>query len=301
MIKVRELAERLLVLQPRFPAPYLELTALHAWSRNEKALREVDAKLRSAELEMGDLIQKNLDLYLGKYEEEQKRERKRIVGAREKLVEEMRKKKTRRGFAVAATGLCKSLLNGETLGERIDAEHVVRLAEEARAACDCMATAEILMSALLHRAHTQLIEREQEYKQLAKRARRSLDSSHLIAVALSREGKAREAALAHPDVKRACQILKDQVAAFPDEPGAWKYVMLQTTHPETAAKVAEALRKDEVNRLVRAITVKLNPVTLPVMLEHYWELKLNGKEKEGLALLRSLGQQGVPLPFDVEG
>ena len=68
----------------------------------------------------------------------------------------------------------------------------------------------------------------------------------------------------------------------------------------TDDRLADVLRKDEVNRAVRALTYKLKPASLPEALEHYWELKLEGKEKEGLALLRRLGEQGVPLPFDIK-
>src|SRR5439155_3805942 len=111
-------------------------------------------------------------------------------------------------------------------GEPIDADRVVKLAEEAYAAQASRMTTEKLKDALLYRAHRQLIERDAEYKKMAERARRSLDPSSLVALALTREGPAKALALANADVVRAAKLVKERFEAFSDEPTPWMYAML---------------------------------------------------------------------------
>src|SRR5207244_3330211 len=147
---------------------------------------------------------------------------------------ELRKRGTDRTLAVALTGLGFGLLRGEMLGEEPDADRLVKLAEEARAACQCRSTAQQLAGALLYRAHRQLSERDGEYRQTAEKLRRVLNSSYLIALALTGEGETAKAVAAHPDVVRACKLLKELAEAFLDEPQAWVWAMLSRTHPETA-------------------------------------------------------------------
>jgi hypothetical protein len=100
-------------------------------------------------------------------------------------------------------------------------------------------------------------------------------------------------------VIRAAQLLKERAEAFPDEASPWVQAMLRNTHEETAAKVAQTLKDDNFSAAARAVAIKLNPLSLSPVLEQFWALQLQEKEKEGQELLRQLGKQGVPLPFEV--
>src|SRR5262249_48243197 len=120
-------------------------------------------------------------------------------------------------FAVAAVSLSEALTSREQMGENVDANQVVRLAEEAHAAAPSRATQSALVTAILFHAHQQLVKQEPDYAKMASRARRSLSPSYLIAVAISEGGKLRDAVLANKDVRRACEMLKESTATFPDE------------------------------------------------------------------------------------
>jgi hypothetical protein len=202
-------------------------------------------------------------------------------------------------FAAAAVGLIHARAAQETFGTAVDADELVRLAEEAHQAAPSAATSSALQFALLTRASHALEAREPEYAAMAKRVRRSLDSTSLIAVALWREGKPREAALANADVKRALELVKAQAAAFPDDPSEWQWVLLRAAYPQDAAKIAEALKKDAASRHDLDLDARLTPVSLPTALRQCWALDSAGQPKAALEPLRRCAAEGVPLPFDL--
>jgi hypothetical protein len=299
MIKARELLKKLLTLQPRQSLAYNFLGQLYSWDHDVKAMEELEAQLRKVGVDEAEAVQTHVNFYSGKTDEQYKQSRKRFLDRWEKLAEEMRRKKKERSLAVALANLVHLSLDGERYGEPVDADQVVKLAEEAYAAHVCRMTTEQLKDALLYRAHRRLIARDQEYKKMAERSRRSLPPPFLVVLALTREGSARALALADADVVRAAKLVKERAEAFPDEPTPWIYAMLKATHSETAARVAEALRTDAIQRLKRSMSLKLRPLNLTDALGQYWVLQLEGKDKEGEALLRTLGERGVPLPFEV--
>jgi len=65
------------------------------------------------------------------------------------------------------------------------------------------------------RASGALTAQERAYAALVSRAGRSLDTSYLVAVTLSREGKLREACLSNEDVRRVVGLLEEQFTMFP--------------------------------------------------------------------------------------
>jgi hypothetical protein len=61
----------------------------------------------------------------------------------------------------------------------------------------------------------------------------------------------------------------------------------------------EALEKNELGRVTRAIASRLSGTIASFAFEDYWELTLAGKEEQGKAVLKRCAALGVPLPFDV--
>ncbi|HKB41724.1 MAG TPA: hypothetical protein VKD72_35190, partial [Gemmataceae bacterium] len=228
-----------------------------------------------------------------------KEEQKARVERWEKMYQRFQKEPRGVTFAVVAITLAEAIIAREQIGEEVDADRVVRLTEEAHAAAPSRATQTNLATALLFRAHRQLVKQEPEYAKMASRARRSLDTGYLIAVALDRGGKLREAVLANKDVRRAGELLRDSTATFSDEISPWICVLLQATHPEDAAARIDTLNKSELAKVGRAIGYRLSAASATTAFESYWALKLAGKEEEGKAILKRCAEQGVPLPFDV--
>src|SRR5262249_32156070 len=163
-------------------------------TRDLAGLRALEKQLQEVELDLTDTTRKQHDFYAGKKDAKLKEERKARAERWEKHYQRFRKERNAT-FAVAAVSLAKALIDREEIGEAVAADQVVRLAEEAQAAAPSHATQRNLVAALLFRAHRQLNTQEPEYGRMASRGRRSLDSSYLIAVAVWRGGKLREAAL----------------------------------------------------------------------------------------------------------
>ena len=184
--------------------------------------------------------------------------------------------------------------------DAVGSDRVVTLAEEAHAAAPSRATHTFLADALLLRAHRRLAKQQPDYARMESRVRQTLGGEFLIAVALERGGKLSAAVLADKDVRRACELLKEQATAFPATASPWLCVLVRAAHPAEGPRLLAALRKDEAGRLSRDVALKLAPTSASVALSSFWALKLEGKEAEGKAILKACAGRGVPLPFDLD-
>ncbi|MBI1917931.1 MAG: hypothetical protein HYS12_24825 [Planctomycetes bacterium] len=297
--KATALANRLLLMAPRRPASYHSLLVLLDLTGDRDGLRTLEATARKADLDLSHSVRESLDLYAGKKDAQRKGEMAGQTPRWEKRYDRLAKGSRGPTFALAADTLVRLLIDSEMIGVDVDADRVVRRAEEAHLAAPSRATQGTLVRALLFRAHRQLAGQEPEYNKMATRVRRALDPNYLLAVALSQGGKPRDAALANKDVRRAGELVRESATELPDQISPWACVLLQALHPEGAAARTEALAKNELGKLSRAITLLLSPARAEAALECYWELKLAGKEEQGKAILKRCADLGVPLPFDV--
>ncbi len=300
VVKARALLERLLVLAPRDESGWALLAGLYGFTQDRRALVELARRVETADLDQADSTRKTLESYQGK---DRAKRVKELNATRQR--EEARAKSLRQGprgqgvtFAVAATQLADTLKGLGQEGAAGDSDRIVALAEEAHKAAPSSATHSALRDALLYRASDTLEKQEPAYQQIATRARRALGAPYLVAAALSREGKAREAALKNPDVRRALELVREDLARFPDEGGPRTWAMLRAAYPDEASRVAAALAKDEAHRAKLAVERTLAPVSARVALLTYWEAQMEGKEAEGRAALKAAAARGVPLPFD---
>src|SRR5262249_61568007 len=79
-------------------------------------------------------------------------------------------------------------------------------------------------------------------------SRRALEPTYLIAVALWREGKPGEAALANDDVRRVQAMLLDGLKRLTDSGTEWDWAMLRAAHPDVAAGLVGQIQAREVQR-----------------------------------------------------
>jgi hypothetical protein len=145
-------------------------------------------------------------------------------------------------------------MGAAVLGWAVDADAVVKLAEEADAAAPSSATRGAVIAALSFRAHRALAAEYRAYAELARKTERSLGSSLLLTYVLGREGPLRDKALANADVKRALA----QVKAFPDNQDPSDWAALRAAHPAEAAQVAKVCRAERLD-LKRKIEEELRP------------------------------------------
>jgi tetratricopeptide (TPR) repeat protein len=290
---------RLLVLAPKNEAVYSVLSALYENNGDRAARTRLLKRLDKAALDLSESDKEKLEIYEGKKDEKLRKELTDAIERSREILEAVRKKDNRNvTFAVAATYLVGAKLALEGVGLPVPADEVVSLAEEAHAAAPSWSTQSTLEMALLARASQALEKEEPAYADMVKRAQRVLGSRYLLAVALSREGKARDAALRNKDVKRVLELVLDDRAKFPESPNVWAWAMLRSAHPDEAAKVAKLLAKDADDEIDRKLGMKLSNVDAATAFGHAWSLQAAGKDDQAREVLKKLAARGVPLPFD---
>ena len=292
--------DRLLVLSPRQPAWYSLAASVRVFSRDPEALRALEKRLASVDLDLQDSQRETLERLAGKKDAKLRKEIQAAIARYEKIVQQARQAPGGPTLAVACTHLASQKIELAALGQRVDADRVVALAEEANAAAPSSATQAGLIKALLFRADQALTRDQPEYAAMASRCRRSLGPSYLIAAALSREGKLREAAPANADVRRALALLAEDATRFPEDHGPWAWAMLRGTHPDAAAHLAPVILADEIGTLERAIELRVAPYSAQSCLRAFWGAELAGKQAEGFEALRRCAALGVPIPLDLK-
>ncbi len=93
-------------------------------------------------------------------------------------------------------------------------------------------------------------------------------------------------------------LQRDRYARYGDSGSPWAWALLQAAYPEDAAKIAQALPKNENGRLERAIDLRLTPYFAATAYTAYWAQQiLGGAEGQGPAVLKRCRDLGVPLPL----
>jgi hypothetical protein len=289
--------ERAQTLEPKSERGYRTLTAVYAVSRDLEALKLLWGRLEKVELDLTDYTRETRAFYLGANDARILQ----VLKTNDERLAAVLPAARRKGGATLALALGKLAGNRmglEVLGQPGKGEEPVALAEQADAAAPSAATRALLISTLLARADRELAKTEPTYAALAARGRRGVGASHLIGVGLGRSPECRKALLAHADVRRAVDLVKETAATFDDDSSPWGWAMLAGAYPEEAAKVAAALRRDEADQLLRRIRLKLSPLSGEAGLEAFWSCQAAGNEAEGTAILRRLLAQQVPLPLE---
>jgi hypothetical protein len=296
--QARSTYDRALILAPNNYALYHQYEKLLYFLGEALALENLGRRAAESSFDEASARQDRLDLWQGKRDARWRPELAAAAARAERRLAEARKSGGAT-FALAVGVLLQARLGQEMVGVPIDADEMVRLADEAHKAAPSTAAQANLRMALLTRAGKALAA-EPAYANMAKRAGRSLGSSYLIAVALWRDGPARQAALANADVRRAVALTRDFATRFPDSPDEWSWVLLRPTHPEDAARVGAAIKANELFARKRALDARLSLRGDPgAALRQCWVLEATGNAEQVREVLRRCVADGGPLPFDV--
>jgi hypothetical protein len=290
--------ERLLILAPRDLLAPASLAALYAASQDKAGLRRLAEHTRKAELDLERFNRETLEMYQGKKEPKQRIEHKARVARRRKALEDARKVggATR---AAAAAELALELSRADGLGLPLDADELVRLADEAERAAPSRGTRTELVGSLLTRAGRTLTASDKTYAAWVAKSRRALGHGTLLALALTKGGKLAGAVSKNADMRRAMELERGLLKAFPDESNPWAWALLRDSYPEDAARLAKTAASDESGRLLREIGGKLGPLNGQGAVNQYWALRMAGNDAAARAVLRDAAKRGIPLPFDV--
>jgi hypothetical protein len=291
--------ERVLLLAPRDAVAPSLLWVVHLTTQDLPALRRLEERVRTADLDLERARQQVLDNYRGKDLEKQRADHATRVAQARKTVKAARKVGGATQGAAAAE-LARELGRADGLELPLDADEPVRLAEEAVKVAPSQGTRSNLVSALLLRAGRALAVSNKEYGAWVKKTRRALGHNSLIALALADGGGPGAAALKNADVRRVLKLELAWGRAFPDEGHPWAWAVLHRSYPEEGARLVKAAGGDEAGRLGRALEARLSPLSAQGALLRHWALQMAGNEAEAREVLRRAAKAGSPLPFAVK-
>ena len=208
IVKSRAYAEKLPTLAPKSPTSYSALTAILDEARDLEGLKSLLARLEKADLDLGDAARESSEALSGTNETKKKDDAKKSLARAEAALNAARGRKDRT-FAYAASRYIQAKEAMWVFGEKVDADELVKLAEEAHAATPSDGTSNTLTGALVFRAHLTLVASEPEYARIAARTKRSL-STWLLYHVLAERGPLKTKAAANADAKRlAARRLED--------------------------------------------------------------------------------------------
>ena len=293
-MKSRAYAEKLLTLAPKSLHSYSSLSAILDEARDLEGLKALAARLEKADLDLGDATRESADYLSGRSDAKKSADAKKSLARAEAALAAARGRKDRT-FAYAAGRYILAKQAVWAFGEKVDADELVKLAEEAHAAAPSDGTASALAGALVFRAHASLTASEPEYAKLAAKTKRSL-STWLVYHVLA-DGRALKPKVAeNPDVKRLAELAVEDFAADADELGVATLVLVRAINPDAAKAMTEKVKANERQRLLARMGRLMAPYAAANVYRDVWLLQLDGKDAEAKKLLADLAARGLPLP-----
>jgi tetratricopeptide (TPR) repeat protein len=294
VVKAKAYAEKLLILAPKRDDSYSTLAAIHSLARDLDGLKAVLARLEKADIDHGDSERELREFLSGSSDAKRGEEaRKALTRATEALAAAKGRKD--RTFATAVGRYVRSQMAVWSYGAKVDADELVKQAEEAHAAAPSDGTATTLSTALAFRAHETLARTNKDYAALAERTKRSVGTS-LVYYVLATDNPLRAAATANDDVKRLAALSLEEFKVDSDWSGPRSWILIRAILPNEAGAVAAKVKANERQRVRRKIERLLAPLSPSHALEEYWALLLDGKEAEARKVLNDLKAKKIPLP-----
>ncbi len=293
-VKGRAYSEKLLTLAPKRPGSYSALTAILEQARDLEGLKAMLARLEKADLDHGDDARESKEYLAGTSDARRSEDAKKSLARAETAMAAARGRKDRT-FAYAAGRYIHAKEGVWAFGENVDADALVKLAEEAHATAPSDGTESLLVSTLLFRAHTTLIRVDAEYAKLAAKTKRSL-GFWLVYCVLAEDGPLKAKVAANPDVKQLAVHVVDEARSDTDEVGPASLALLRAVNPDEAKSIAEKVKANERRRVQATIHRMLSPYSAALTFSEVWLLQLDGKDVEAKKLLAELSARGVPIP-----
>jgi len=295
--RARDLLDKVMILAPKNETAYDLAWSLLSFARDGDALRDLSARVAAAGLEPTETIRETLKRYR-EAEPDEAEVWQRSVEHFEKLVVESRDSGRHTDFALAARQLNRLRMLPLADDAPIDADAIVRLAEEANANRSTLATRMALADALSFRGNQAIGASDPDWASQSKACRRMLDARTLAALALNRSDAVGEAARGNADLLRAAELTAALIAEFPDTADPLDWAFLRPTQPEAAAIAAES-GATEVSRLVFQVRRRLSPVAAAYAVQEFWQQLSLGDEAAGREAIQSVRDAGVPIPAEL--
>jgi hypothetical protein len=294
--------DKVTVLSPKNSRAFSAVTSLHGFTRDAAALTALEARIRAAQVDASDQIADLKERLSGSKDAHDRELLTAAIKRAEELATKLRPRKDAT-TAVALVQLAQGLAALDTFagagaGNALaELTRAVDLAEEAFKLAPSSSSRGIAVQARLTRAVRLLRRENAAFEAHCAKYLRALSAHYVVAVAAAEPGPFREAVLAHPDVKRAVALLREQVAAFPDDPTPSQWAMLRGVDPGAADAVAAAVRKNARMQTEQSILNQLRPADAGEALDTYWLGQILNKPELGREAIRRVMAQGIPMPI----
>lgn len=296
--RAMSLEQKLILLSPRNPHTYESAFSIANFLHDRAKLEGVLAKIAGADLDLSRELKDAEERKSGANEQTRRSMYVSYASKFAGIASQARSHGRDATLAYALDHLAQIRLHLHSLGEEVDLDGVVALAEEADAASASEGTRSTLISALLSRADDRLAASNPGYAEVREKTRRTLEASYRMAAALSGDGPLAQAAASLPDAIRAADIQKLDFEKLPRGGGTFSWATLRKFHPEAAAAAAKAYLAEDSNRAARQIREALDPYSNSVALRNYWFLAMTGRDAEASNYLRACESKQVILPVE---
>jgi tetratricopeptide (TPR) repeat protein len=293
-VKARTYADKLMIVAPKRPSSYTTLNGILIQARDLEGQKALLAKVEKADLDLVTQAREYQEYISGKSDAKRIGDFRKGVARAAEVLAAVKGHKDRT-FAVAVGRYVRTKYAAWHYGEAVDADELVRLAEEAHAAVPSDGTEGTLATALIQRAHGTLTREDAAYARLADKTKRSL-GTWLVYYVLATDGPLRSKAVANADVKRLAARALEEFRLDPDGSGPMTWILLRAALPAEAEAVAAKVKANERLRVRQRIEYLLSPYSANEALDEYMWLLLDGKEAEAKKVLAGLAAKGIPVP-----
>jgi hypothetical protein len=292
--KSRAFSEKLILLSPKSPGGYALLETILLAQKDDAGLPRLLEQIRAADFQDGEAKQIYLDYLAGKDDAKTKADYESSLALAKKTFEAVRGRKDAT-FAYAASGYIERVLAGHGLDRPIDADALVKLAEEALAASPSAGSRNTYEDALLYRVHRNLSDNFPAYAAQAKATKRSFGPK-LAKLYLGQTGAIADAVWANADMKRWIESLGEDVRSMSEQSGPISAFALRATQPELAKKAEDAFAANRSRLAAHEITLAMYPWSVDEAISSYFAALLTGKKTDAAAAFKDVAAAGVPVP-----
>jgi hypothetical protein len=290
--------DQVTLLAPKNAAHYQPLLEFRSFVRDREGLQRLQRQIAAAQPDVEQSTTQLLKYSRFEDDESTKQALATHLAKTEALVEAYGRGRKGPDFAAAVASLIDNKLR-EPDTAAIDADELVRLAEEAHQAAPSRGTYWPLTSALLFRAGRSLASAHPEYARATQRTNRVLPPSYAVVLVLARKDALGEAARHNQDVARAAEVALKRSEVFPESTSVWGWALLQATHPDRVGALAKHIAEDQVDQLERDIELRLMPLSAVEACGEYWARIAAGNPDRAREPLETLRQRGLPFPFEL--
>jgi hypothetical protein len=286
--------ERFNVLAPKNLEGNFSALAVYGFLRDRAALQRLARQVAADKPDVEEVNTRQLKNYQYKEEDFGKERLKSRIARTVALVKRLSAHDKGPAYAAAVDTLVDLKISLPE-DEAVDADELVRLAEDAHRAAPSLATYGLLTEALMYRAGKKLAADSPEYANATRGTARAAAASYTVALAMGRGDALGKAARENKDVQQAIGLAVARSEAFPEMRGVWEWAVLGAAEPGRADLRAKCLAPDELEEVQNQISQILMPINSRAAFQNYWR-RLAAGDAGARAPLDQLVKLGVPLP-----